>query len=381
MTLLQSFLFLSVAISGAFAHPGHDVAEEAAERAEFFRYKPRSIGSCSAQLQRRGYTAAAFARRNEFAKRAQEKRGLTGKVVRRDFAEYNVSHASTADISFGDDETLLFSDNSSCILQPEVTQGPYYVDGELIRENITESQAGVPLYLDIQFLDTSSCEPVTAVYVDLWHCNATGVYSGVSASGNGSVNDTSNLNATFLRGLQQTDFNGVVQFETIVPGHYTGRTNHIHIMSHAMSNTTIRTNSTILGSNGTAHASHVGQLFFDQELLSMVEAVEPYVSNTQDQTLNSEDSILGEEADSMDPFVQYILLGDTIEEGILAWISIGIDSTADNEINSASTIYESGGVANENSMNGGPGGSPPSGNNGGVMPSGSVEASSLPLMK
>lgn len=374
--LIKPLLLAAIAVSGVLAHPGHNVAEEAAERAEFFKHKPRSVGSCSAQLQRRGHTAAAFARRSELAKKAQAKRGLAGKpLVRRDFAEYNISHASTDDISFGDDETLLFSDNSSCILQPEVTQGPYYVDGELIRENITEQQAGVPLYLDIQFLDTASCEPVTAVYVDLWHCNATGVYSGVAASGNGNANDTSNLNATFLRGLQQTDVNGVVQFESIVPGHYTGRTNHIHIISHAMSNTTIRTNGTILGSNGTTHASHVGQLFFDQELLSLVEATEPYVSNTQDQTQNSEDSILGEEADSMDPFVQYILLGDSVEDGILAWISIGIDSNADNSISSASTIYEDGGVANANSMGGGAGGngggSPPNGTDSGTMPSGS----------
>lgn len=374
-SLLNSLLLASVAVTCVLAHPGHDVAEEAAERADFFKYKPRSIGSCSAQLQRRGHTAAALARRSELAKKTQEKRGLTGaRLLRRDFSEYNISHASTAVVSFGDDETMLFSDNSSCILQPEVTQGPYYVDGELIRENLTESQAGVPLYLDIQFLDTSSCEPVTAVYVDLWHCNATGVYSGVSASGNGNANDTSNIDATFLRGLQQTDVNGVVQFETIVPGHYTGRTNHIHIMSHAMSNTTIRTNGTVLGSNGTAHASHVGQLFFDQELLSRVETTEPYASNTQDQTLNSEDSILGEEADSMDPFVQYILLGDSVEDGILAWISIGIDPTADSEIESASTIYETGGVANENFIGGGPGvgGSPPNGTDDGNMPSGSA---------
>lgn len=82
----------------------------------------------------------------------------------------------------------------------------------------------VPLTLVIQLLDTSSCSPIPAVYVDLWHCNATGVYSGVSASGNGdSESDTSNLDATFLRGIAQTDVNGIMQMDTVFPGHYTGR--------------------------------------------------------------------------------------------------------------------------------------------------------------
>lgn len=376
MARITTLLTLAaLAVSGAVAHPGHNVAEEAAERADFFNYKPRSVKSCAAELHRRGHAAAALARRSELGKKAQEKRGLAGKpLVRRDFSDYDFSHASTDTVSFGDDESLVFSDNSSCILQPEVTQGPYYVDGELIRKNIAEDQGGVPLYLDIQFLDTSTCEPVPAVYVDVWHCNSTGVYSGVSATGNGNSDTvTSNLNATFLRGVQQTDVNGVVQFETVVPGHYTGRATHIHIMSHQMGNTTIRNNGTILGSNGTAHASHVGQLFFDQTLISALDAIEPYASNTQEVTLNSDDSILSSEADSMDPFVEYILIGDTIEDGILGWISIGIDSTADNEINSAATIYEDGGVANENSMGGAPGGSggsPPNSTDASAMPSG-----------
>lgn len=104
-------------------------------------------------------------------------------------------------------------------MQLEVTQGPYYIDGENICGNVMEDQQGVPLYLDIQFIDTSTCEAVPAVFVEVWHCNATGVYSEVSASGNGNSNDTANLNNTFLRGIQPTDENGVVQFETIFPGH------------------------------------------------------------------------------------------------------------------------------------------------------------------
>ena len=137
---------------------------------------------------------------------------------------------------------------------------------------------------------------------------------------------------------------------------------------------------TMLGTNATTvHASHVGQLFFDQSLISLVDTAFPYNDNTQELTLNADDSILGEEADTVDPFVQYTMMGDEIEDGIFAWITIGIDPTADSEVSSAATIYEEGGVENENSgmgMGGGPGGNgtdggaPPSGSGGAPIPTG-----------
>jgi protocatechuate 3,4-dioxygenase beta subunit len=358
------------------AHPGHDVREEAAERAAFVKRSPRAVQSCASELARRGHTIDAVKRRQELAQGIVVKRtGGTRTLHRRDSTGNSTHHSGEA-FGLGTDETLLFADNSSCILQTEVTQGPYYVDGELIRHDLTEDQPGVPLYLDIQIIDTSTCLPVPALYMDFWHCNSTGVYSGVSATGNGNVNDTSNLDATFLRGIQQTDINGVVQFQTVFPGHYTGRATHVHILTHNPNSTTIRTNATLLGSSGnaTTHASHVGQLFFDQDLISQVEAVEPYASNTQDVTLNTDDMILSQEANTMDPYVEYVLLGEDVSDGILAWISIGIDPTMDNEISAAAIIYEDGGVASENTMGGGPGGDsaegPPSGD-GDVAPSGS----------
>jgi hypothetical protein len=221
--ILSLLTFGLLALPAALAHPGHDLTEEAAERAAFVKRDPNSVRSCAPQLARRGVSKAALARRQEIAQKARVKRGLNNRLVRRDFAPYNTTHESTSSVSYGDDETLLFSDNSTCILQPEVTQGPYYVDGELIHSDITDGQEGVPLYLDIQLIDTSTCEPVPAVYMDLWHCNATGVYSGVAASGNGNSDDLTNLDATFLRGIVETDSNGVAQYESIVPGHYTSR--------------------------------------------------------------------------------------------------------------------------------------------------------------
>ena len=116
---------------------------------------------------------------------------------------------------------------------------------------------------------------------------------------------------------------------------------------------TLNDNDTYTG--GTI--SHVGQLFFDQDLITSVEAVSPYNTNTQELTTNDEDGILSDEADTIDPVMEYVLLGDSVEDGILAWISFGIDTTASFTVSAAATLTENGGVANSNSNSGG---APPS---------------------
>jgi protocatechuate 3,4-dioxygenase beta subunit len=77
----------------------------------------------------------------------------------------------------------------------------------------------------------NNCAPIPNVAVDLWHANATGVYSGIVMFGNGQPTDKSNQNNRALRGIQISDKNGALQFTTIVPGHYPGRTHHIHSRS------------------------------------------------------------------------------------------------------------------------------------------------------
>lgn len=128
-------------------------------------------------------------------------------------------HSNLTGITPDVDPAVLFAGNNSCILTPETTQGPYWVSGELVRQDIDEGQEGVPLTLDIQIIDVNTCEPVPKAYLEIWHCNSTGVYSGVSASGNGNSDDSTNLNSTFMRGVQPSDDVGVVTFNTLVPGH------------------------------------------------------------------------------------------------------------------------------------------------------------------
>lgn len=125
-------------------------------------------------------------------------------------------------IGDSDEEIVIFSDPAAYRLQSEMTSGPYYVNGELVQSNITGSQEGIPLFLDIQFIDTNTCQPIEGIYIDIWHCNATGVYSGVKSMDNGNFGDEDNIDTSFLRGIQPTDANGAVQFSTVFPGHYTG---------------------------------------------------------------------------------------------------------------------------------------------------------------
>lgn len=105
----------------------------------------------------------------------------------------------------------------------------------------------------------------------------------------------------------------------------------------------------------------------------------PYADNTQTITTNAEDSIFSEEAASSDPVVEYSLIGDSIEDGIFAWVSFGVDLTNSFTISPASTLTEDGGVANSNSgMGGGSGGGPDGNSTGGGFPSGSAPSGTAP---
>ncbi|CAN8106041.1 unnamed protein product [Discula destructiva] len=344
------------------AHPGHDHEKEQAIRRDLLQHSRKDLSHCAAKIKARGIEARNVKRREQLAHSLAKKRGLP-RLESRAVSDLNVSHHSSEDYNLSTPETELFASEGACVLSPEVTEGPYYVSGEYIREDVTEDQDGVSLTLDLQVLDIETCEPVVGAYTEIWHCNSTGVYSGVSANGNGnSVTDTSNLNATFLRGIQPTDDDGVALFETLVPGHYTGRTPHIHVLVHL--NATPAANETLID----LAASHVGQVFFDQSLIAEVEATSVYSVNTQELTLNSEDSILLQEAATSDPFVEYVLLGDTVEDGLLGWISFGINTTAANvyDVRAAATYYETGGVSSSNG-GGAPGGG--GGGGGGFPPS------------
>lgn len=133
----------------------------------------------------------------------------------------------------------------ACTLSPELTEGPYYLDLEKIRKNITEGKAGLRLDLRVTIVNASTCEPIEDVAVDIWHADASGVYSGIGSEGTSGK--------TYLRGVQLTDANGVASFRTVYPGWYQGRATHIHLKTHVGGRSG---GSTYSG----GHVAHTGQL-------------------------------------------------------------------------------------------------------------------------
>lgn len=253
-------------------------------------------------------------------------------------------------------EETLFGSNNTCALVPETTIGPYYVTGEYIRSNITEGQAGVPMHLEMQFVDMNTCAAVSDLLADVWHCNATGVYSGIEASlGEGG------LNSTFMRGVQSSDEEGAVSFDTVFPGHYDGRVTHFHLV--------VETNATILPNNTYTGGTtlHVGQLYFEDALVEAVEATSPYNTNTIAFTTWEEDGWMLEEATTdYDPFVEYVQLSDNLDDGLLAWITVAVDLSSNHTANltAAAHYYSTGGVEVANSS----AGLPPSNPNASAQP-------------
>ena len=153
---------------------------------------------------------------------------------------------------------------------PELTEGPYYLDLDLVRRDITEGRPGVPLDLAVKVVDATSCEPLEGAAVDVWHCDAEGAYSGVEGD-----------SGTFLRGVQMTGADGVADFTTIFPGWYTGRAVHVHL-------------KVALASDDV----HTGQLFFDETTLAAAYESDPYASRGAPDTSNESDGIYGQSGGS-----------------------------------------------------------------------------------
>ncbi|HKP18788.1 MAG TPA: intradiol ring-cleavage dioxygenase [Gaiellaceae bacterium] len=153
----------------------------------------------------------------------------------------------------------------SCVLAPELTEGPYYIAGEKLRRNITEGRPGAALTLRLAVVNASTCKPIPGATVDIWHADAGGVYSGFGA-GSG--------NRTFMRGIQRTDANGIATFQTVYPGWYQGRTVHIHVKVHVSGNVV-----------------HTGQIFFADSVTDSVYRRAPYTRRPNRTTRNTDDSI------------------------------------------------------------------------------------------
>uniref|UniRef100_A0AAU3I042 Intradiol ring-cleavage dioxygenase n=1 Tax=Streptomyces sp. NBC_01393 TaxID=2903851 RepID=A0AAU3I042_9ACTN len=208
-------------------------------------------------------------------------------------------------------------------LTSETTEGPYYIDADKIRQDITEDEEGIPLTLKLKVIDADTCKPVKNAAVDIWHCTALGIYSGYEAMGSGggggggtppsgSPSDAPSDapsgtpageppsgapsggtggghseptdDERYLRGTWKTDKHGYVTFKTVFPGWYQGRAVHIHTKVH------VDGTWTDAGYEG-GHTCHTGQFFFDEKSVLASAEVSPYSTNTATRTTLTEDTI------------------------------------------------------------------------------------------
>jgi protocatechuate 3,4-dioxygenase beta subunit len=207
------------------------------------------------------------------------------------------------------DEVTAATAARSCKLTPEVTEGPFYVALDKIRKDITEGRPGVPLTLRIRVIDTKRCAPIHGAAVDVWHCDAGGLYSDESSNGTAGQ--------TYLRGVQLTNKKGYATLKTIYPGHYTGRATHIHLKVHIGGKAR---GGTLRG----GHVSHTGQLFFSETANSSVYALSPYSSDTAQRTLNSSDSIYSQAGGTS----AEVSLGGSASSGYVGRITLGVNPKA-----------------------------------------------------
>ena len=198
----------------------------------------------------------------------------------------------------------------ACVVRPELTEGPYFVDNQLDRSDIRVEPSdgsispGVPLALtfNVSEVGAGTCAALAGAQVDVWHCDALGVYSGVSDNSS----PVSALDKKFLRGFQVTDADGVAQFTTIYPGWYQGRAVHIHFK--------IRTT----GTYGDKY-EFTSQFFLDDALSDQVLALPPYNSKGMGRLRNERDGIYQAGGDQL--LLSPVASGD----GFVATFPIGLD--------------------------------------------------------
>ncbi len=261
-----------------------------------------------------------------------------------------------------------WSATPGCTLTGEQEEGPYYIDDEKLRANITEGRPGVPVKLRMALVDARTCAPLKNAAVDIWHCDALGVYSGFTANspdGGGPGSDRGGrgrgpggpppdgfppdgpprdgfdpngpplefgrgfgrgpgggrgpgrgpVDATrFLRGVQITDAKGVVEFSSLYPGWYSGRAIHVHLKAH-------------IGGEG-GRVAHTGQMFFPEDLTERIAKLEPYAKRLGvHRTTQTEDHVF-QHQHGAEQMARIERLGKSDADGFLASVTVAVDPEA-----------------------------------------------------
>jgi protocatechuate 3,4-dioxygenase beta subunit len=201
------------------------------------------------------------------------------------------------------------SQTPACTVTPQVTEGPYFVDAMLFRSDIREDPSngtvkdGLPLRLGFRIMDVTggACTALTGAVVDVWQCDALGVYSDTEDPGFNTVGQK------FLRGSQYTDENGAAEFLTIYPGWYQGRTVHIHFK--------VRTDP-----DSDTGYEFTSQLFFDDALSDEVFTQGAYAEKGPNRDVRNANDSIYQESEG-ETLLELVEDGD----GYATTIEIGVD--------------------------------------------------------
>ncbi|WP_329541241.1 intradiol ring-cleavage dioxygenase [Streptomyces sp. NBC_01358] len=246
-------------------------------------------------------------------------------------------------------------------LTSETTEGPYYIDADKIRKDITEDKEGIPMTLRLKVIDTDTCKPLKQAAVDIWHCDALGVYSGYESMsqggpggggtppsgaptdaptgtptgtpptgtppsggpGGGGGHSEPTDDERYLRGTQLTDKHGYVEFRTVFPGWYQGRAVHIHTKVH------VGGKMTDAGYEG-GHTCHTGQFFFAESAVLDSAKVEPYSTSTTTRTTLTEDTIY-DQSGVTGGLLKLQYQKKRMARGVVGSITMGVDPDETND--------------------------------------------------
>ncbi|MFD4558584.1 intradiol ring-cleavage dioxygenase [Streptomyces sp. NPDC058469] len=200
-----------------------------------------------------------------------------------------------------------------CTLTTEMTEGPYYLDGALVRTDVTEGKAGIPLKLALTVVNDSTCAVIPNALVEIWHCDALGEYSGyVGNNGHSEPDDR-----TFLRGGVLTNSSGLANITTIYPGWYRGRCVHIHVKVHT--GVTLTSDGSFTGGSEL----HTGQLFIDETITTAVAKLSPYSTNTVTRTTLAQDSVY-DDGGAASGLMTLTALGSSTSSGYTGTLTLGV---------------------------------------------------------
>jgi len=194
-----------------------------------------------------------------------------------------------------------------CLIRPEQTEGPYFVDERLNRSDIRSDptdgrvKPGTLLALTVFLsrLGSGDCQPLAGAQVDIWHCDAMGIYSDVEDRRFNTIGQK------FLRGYQTTDAKGEARFLTIYPGWYEGRTVHVHIK--------VRT-----APKAGKSFEFTSQMYFDDGFTDFVHTDQPYAAKGRRNARNQDDRIFRRGGD------QLMLAPTATADGYAATFAIGL---------------------------------------------------------